>query len=101
MNKIAVIKTGGKQYIVSPKSKLKVEKLKAKKNGQISFDTLLVSDGKDVKLGTPTLQEKVEAKVLDQGRAKKIRVVHYKAKTRQHSVQGHRQPFSQVEITKI
>lgn len=104
MSKIAVIKTGGKQYLVKEKDTLKIEKVKAAKDGQLNFEVLMSSsiDGKNLKLGTPILKDsKVEAKVLDQGRAKKIRVVHYKSKTRQHTVYGHRQPYTQVAITKI
>lgn len=103
-NKIAVIKTGGKQYIVQPKDKLNVEKLNAQDGAQVDFDVLMTSDqdGQRLKLGSPTLTAaKVEAKVLNQGRAKKIRVVHYKAKTRYHKVYGHRQPFTEVEILSI
>ncbi|NCP16984.1 50S ribosomal protein L21 [Candidatus Kuenenbacteria bacterium CG_4_8_14_3_um_filter_39_15] len=103
-NKIAVIKTGGKQYIVQPNDKLKVEKLNAQDGAQVDFEVLMTSDqdGQSLKLGNPTLAAaKVEAKVLNQGRAEKIRVVHYKAKTRYHKVYGHRQPFTQVEILSI
>lgn len=104
MSKIAVIKTGGKQYLVKEKDTLKVEKLVASKDGKVNFDVLMTSgvDGRALKLGTPTVKDvKVEAKVLEDGRAKKIRVVHYKNKTRQHKVYGHRQPFTKVQITKI
>ena len=104
MSKIAVIKTGGKQYIVKPKDKLKVEKLNAQAGDKVNFEVLMTSseDGKGLKLGTPGLKDSsVEAKVLEQGRAKKVRVVHYKRKTRYHKVYGHRQPHTQVEITKI
>ena len=104
MPKIAVIKTGGKQYVVKPNQKLKVEKLEAKKDDTLNFEVLMTSseDGKGLKLGTPILKDStVEAKVLDQGRAKKVRVVHYKSKTRQHKVYGHRQPYTQVEIANI
>lgn len=104
MSKIAVIQTGGKQYLVKAKDKLKVEKLKAKKDAKLDFKVLMTSseDGQGLSLGSPTLKgAKVEAKVLAQGRAKKIRVVHYKSKTRQHKVYGHRQPYTQVEISKV
>lgn len=104
MSKIAVIKSGGKQYIVKEKDKIKVEKLSAKKDAEINFSTLLIADedGQSLEIGTPILkQADVRAKILDQGRAKKVRVVHYKNKTRYHKVYGHRQPYSQVEISKI
>ncbi len=104
MSQIAVIKTGGKQYLVKAGDKLKVEKLKAESGDQVEFEALLKAsaDGKTVELGTPALKStKVTAKVLSQGRAKKVRVVHYKNKTRQHKVYGHRQPYTQVEINKL
>ena len=104
MPKIAVIKTGGKQYIVKAKDKLKIEKLSAKQDAKVNFEVLMTSneDGTGLKLGKPILKDSsVEAKILNQGRAKKVRVVHYKNKTRYHKVYGHRQPYTQVEITKI
>lgn len=105
MSKIAVIKTGGKQYIVKEKQELKIEKLPVEENGKVVFDSVLMianEDGKVINLGTPLVEgAKVEAKVLEQGRDKKIRVTHYKSKTRQHTVNGHRQPFTKVIITKI
>lgn len=103
MSKIAVIKTGGKQYLVNEGSNLKVEKITSTAN-KINFsDVLLVADesGKDVQIGTPKLGVKVEADITKQGRAKKILVVHYKAKVRYHKKQGHRQPFTEVKVAKI
>jgi large subunit ribosomal protein L21 len=100
--KLAIIKTGGKQYKVSENDKLKVEKLNAQEGQSIEFDqVLLVADGAKVDIGTPTLNIKVAAKVLKQDKAKKIRVVKYKPKVRYHKVYGHRQPFTEVEIEKI
>jgi len=102
MTKFAVIKTGGKQYQVSEKDKLKVEKLIAEEGKSIEFDqVLLVADGAKVEVGTPTLKNLVTAKVLSQGRAKKVKVVKYKPKVRYHKTQGHRQLFTEVEIQKI
>ena len=104
--KLAVIKTGGKQYSVKPGDKLKVEKLAAEKDSEVIFDQVLLTsadeNGKDLKVGDPIVKDaKVTAKVLEQGRAKKVKVVKYKNKTRQHTVNGHRQPFTQVEILSI
>ncbi|PIT90268.1 MAG: 50S ribosomal protein L21 [Candidatus Komeilibacteria bacterium CG10_big_fil_rev_8_21_14_0_10_41_13] len=100
--KFAVIKTGGKQYKVAEKSKVKVEKLQLEAGSNIEFDqVLLVADGDKVELGTPILKTKVTAKVLSQGRASKVKVEKYKPKVRYHKVYGHRQPFTEVEITKI
>lgn len=103
MPKIAVIKTGGKQYKVKEKQTLKIEKLNKKEGEKIKFETLMVadSDGKDIILGKPTLGEKVEGKILEQGKAKKVSVIKYKSKTRYRRNLGHRQPFTKVEIAKI
>ena len=99
----AVIQTGGKQYKVSEGKKLRVEKLEAEEGKSVVFDkVLLVNDEKSTKIGTPYVEgAKVEARVLDQGRAKKIIVFRYHAKTRYRKKKGHRQPFTQVEVTKI
>ena len=102
---IAVIKTGGKQYKVSPKDKLKVEKLEGEEGAKIVFDeVLLVSseDGKDVNIGEPLVEKaKVEAKISKQARAKKVMVIKHKAKKRYNVKRGHRQYFTEVEIEKI
>jgi len=74
---IAIIKAGGKQYIVRPGDKLKVEKIKAEAGKKVNFETLLLSDdkGKKVQIGQPSLGKKTEAKVLREGRSKKVKVV--------------------------
>ncbi len=103
MSKIAVIKTGGKQYKVKEKQALKIEKLDKKTGDKVTFETLMIADtdGKEVKLGNPSLGGKVEGKVLDQGKDKKVSVIKYKSKTRYKRNIGHRQPFTKVEITAI
>lgn len=103
MSKLAVIKTGGKQYRVAVGQKLKIEKIPGKAGDKVLFDqVLLVADDKDVKIGQPLVRDaKAEAKILSQGRAKKIVVMKFKAKTRQKTKKGHRQPFTEIEITKI
>jgi large subunit ribosomal protein L21 len=101
---IAVIKTGGKQYVVAKGDILKVEKLIAEPGDKITIkDVLLQSDDKGSKLeiGKPMLSATVEAKVLRQDKAKKIKVVKYKNKTRYKKVFGHRQAFTELEITKV
>lgn len=100
---LAVIKTGGKQYKVQPKDKVKIEKLNVKEGDEITFDqVLLIADDNSAKLGNPTIAgAKVKAKVLKQGRAAKVTGVKYKNKTRYKRTFGHRQPFTQVEITSI
>lgn len=99
----AVIKTGGKQYKVSPGQKIKIEKLDAPEGKSVVFnDVLLVVDDKETKIGQPLVKgAKVEGKILEQGRADKITIFKYKAKKRYQVKRGHRQPFSLVEIIKI
>lgn len=103
MSKTAVIKTGGKQYVVEPGSKIKIEKIKGKENDSVKFDqVLLVSEEKEVKIGEPVVKGAVvEGKILEQTRDKKISVVKYKPKTRYKRNVGHRQHYTRVEITKI
>ncbi|MCK5475789.1 MAG: 50S ribosomal protein L21 [Candidatus Pacebacteria bacterium] len=102
---IAVIKTGGKQYKVSEKDKLKVEKLEGEEGSKIVFDQiLLVSDDneKEINIGSPMVEgAKVEAKILKQARSRKIDVIKHKAKKRYNRKAGHRQYFTEVEIEKI
>ena len=100
---LAVIKTGGKQYIVSPGQKIKIEKLDKEEGSEITFDEVLVLEkGKKVEIGTPFIEgAKVIGKVLSQGKAKKVIVFKYKSKKRYKRKKGHRQPFTEVEITKI
>lgn len=100
----AVIQTGGKQYIVSEGTKLKIELLTDAPGADLSFDALLVSntEGTDVKVGQPTVSGvKVAAKVVEHGRDKKISIVKFKRKVRYRRNVGHRQPFTLIEITKI
>lgn len=103
MSQFAVIRTGGKQYFVSPGQKIKVEKIDAKAGANFTFnEVLLVSDDKKTEIGTPLVKDaKVEAKVLKQGRAKKVIVFRYHSKTRYRKKKGHRQHFTEIEVTKI
>ena len=104
----AVIQTGGKQYKVSKDSVVSIEKLKTtgteyKKGDKISFDqVLLVDDGKNTTIGTPYIKSaKVDAEIMEIGRAKKVMVLRYKQKSRYLKINGHRQPFFKVKITSI
>ncbi|MDP2736911.1 MAG: 50S ribosomal protein L21 [bacterium] len=99
--KIAVIKTGGKQYKVAQGQNLKIEKIDAEVGAVLKFQTLLTAEEENIKLGQPDLGDIVEAKIVEQGRAKKVSVVKFKNKTRYKKNVGHRQPFTKVEITKI
>lgn len=104
MANIAVIQTGGKQYLVKQGDKLRVEKLETKDGETLTFDPLLVGDedGTGTKVGTPTVGgAKVTAKVLGQGRADKVDVIKYKAKVRYRRKNGHRQPYTELLIEDI
>jgi large subunit ribosomal protein L21 len=101
---IAVIQTGGKQYVVAKGMKLRVEKLPGKEGETIAFsEVLLTSDDKGkVAIGNPFVAgAKVHAKIVSQGRADKVSVVKYKNKIRYSRRVGHRQPFTQLEITTL
>lgn len=89
--------------MVSPGDKIKIEKINPSKNGEVVFNNvLLTTKGKEIKIGTPTVKgASVEAKILREGRAKKVIVFRYHSKTRYRKKKGHRQLFSEVEITKI
>ena len=99
----AVIETGGKQYLVSPKEKLIVEKLSAKVGESVIFDKVLLKNNDDkVEVGKPYLSgAKVMAKVLDQNKADKLVVFKYRAKSRYRRKIGHRQQQTVVEIESI
>jgi large subunit ribosomal protein L21 len=103
MAEFAVIKTGGKQYIVTPGKKLKVEKLPAEEGSDVVFDeVLLIENDKGLEIGNPLVKDaKVKAKILKQDKAKKVIILKYKAKKREETKKGHRQPYSEVEITSI
>ena len=98
----AVIKTGGKQYKVQEGDVLMIEKLGQSEGNIIFEDVFLVANDKDVKVGKPKVSgAKVEAKILEEGKAKKKMVFRYKSKTRYKKKKGHRQPYTKVQITKI
>jgi|SRR3989344_2652340 len=99
----AVIKTGGKQYVVEPGKKIKIEKLPMEEGADFSFDEVLLVAGEEgAKIGTPLVEgASVSAKVIRHARAKKITNLRYHSKTRHHRKQGHRQHFTEVEIIKI
>ena len=99
--KVAVILTGGKQYLVSEGDVLKVEKLSNLNEGdEVSFEKVLFhSDGEKSQIGRPYIEGlKIKATLLKNARNKKITVIHYKAKVRHRKKYGHRQPYSQVKI---
>ena len=98
----AIIATGGKQYRVSEGDVIYIEKIDADVDSTVSFDVLLVGNEGDVKVGTPVVEGvKVEGKVVGQIRGEKIIVFKYKSTKNYRRKQGHRQPYTKVEITKI
>ena len=103
MGKIAIIKTGGKQYKVKEGDTIKIEKLSTEPGKKVKFLTFMIADtdGASLELGKPNLGEKVEAEVLKEGKGKKVLVVKYKNKTRYKKTTGHRQNYTQVKIGKI
>jgi len=101
MSKIAVIKTGGKQYKVKVGETLKVEKLEAENGSIVKLETLLIAEDGKLELGQPSLGEKVEAEVLETAKGKKVTVVKYKNKTRYKKTVGHRQQFTALKISSI
>lgn len=101
----AIIKTGGKQYIVAKGDVVTVEKIADDKEvgeGVIFDEVLLVDNGSDTTIGTPTIEDaRVNGTIIEIGRHKKIDVVKYKAKSRYIKRRGHRQPFTRVRIDSI
>ncbi len=100
--KKAVIKVGGKQFIVSEKETLLVDLL-PQGTKELGLDALMLIDGDKVEVGTPVVKGvKVSAKVVDElVKGEKIRVIRYKAKKRVHKENGHRQKYTKIEITSI
>lgn len=94
----AIIKTGGKQYKVAPGDFINVEKLDVTEGSEVEFDCLMMSDDKNVQIGTPTLDVKVKGKVVEQGKDKKVIVFKYKPKKNIRKKNGHRQLYTRVEI---
>ena len=93
----AIIKTGGKQYVVEEGKVISIEKLDVEEGAEVTFDEVLLVSGDDVKIGQPNVAgAKVTGKVLEQGKERKIRIFKYKAKSNYRRRQGHRQPFTKV-----
>lgn len=99
---LAVIRTGGKQYLVSSGTKVKIEKLEGEIGSTVSFETLYVGDEKSAVVGAPTVSEAiVEGKIIDHDRHDKVVGIKYKPKKRYKMKFGHRQAYTEVEITKV
>ncbi len=99
----AVIKTGGKQYKVEQGQKIRVEKINAESGASIDLDeVLMVADGEDIKFGAPFLDGgKVTATITEHGRGKKIRIIKFRRRKHHKKTQGHRQAYTELEITGI
>ena len=98
----AIIETGGKQYRVQNGDQIAVEKLNIADGEKVVFDKVLVAgEGADIKVGAPYVDTTVEGKVIESGRGKKVVIFKYKAKKDYRKKQGHRQPYTLVEITAI
>lgn len=100
---LAIIKTGGKQYKVAVGDKIKVEKLEGEAGAKLTFDEVLfVGDEKDVTIGAPFIKDaKVEGTIIEQGRHKKVWGIKHKPKKRYKVKFGHKQLYTEVEITSI
>jgi len=99
----AVVETGGKQYKVNEGDIIFVEKLEAEAGSTVTLDRVLaLSDGDSFKVGSPVLEgAKVTANVVKNGKGKKIYVMTYKPKKNEKKKNGHRQPYTKLQITKI
>ncbi len=99
----AVFKTGGQQFRVAEGTTLKVEKLDIEPGKKITFkEVLMVADGDNVQVGTPLVAEaSVEAKVVSQGKGKKVTILKFRRRKHSMKTQGHRQLYTEIEITKI
>ena len=102
---LAVVETGGKQYLISPEQKIKIEKIKGVKEGdEIIFEKVLlfVDEKGDIKIGNPYIAGmKIAAKCERSGRSKKVIVFRYHSKTRYKKKKGHRQPYMEAKIKTI
>ena len=99
----AVFVTGGKQYRVSQGDKIRVERLNAQPGDVVDFDrVLMLADGDNSKIGAPTVEGgKVSARVVANGRAKKVEIIKFRRRKHHMKRQGHRQNFTEIEITGI
>lgn len=103
MAKLAVVKTGGKQYLVKENQELVVDRLNEKPNAEIPLEILGIFDDEKItiSLGDPSLKEKAKAKIVEQLKGDKLRVARFRAKVRYRKVRGFRSSLSKIKIVKI
>lgn len=103
MSNLAVIKTGGKQYLVKEGDEIIVDRLADKEKSNINLETLMIfdKDGKNIDLGEPTLAKQVQAEVISHFKGEKIRIARFKAKVRYRKVKGFRAQLTTLRIIKI
>ena len=103
MAKIAVIRTGGKQYVVRENEELIVDKLSHDDKAEIELETLAVFDdeGKEVDFGAPAVKTAIKAQVVGQVKGDKVRVAKFKAKVRQRKANGFRPQYTKIKILSI
>lgn len=103
MSRLAVIKTGGKQYLVGKKDEIIVDKLQSDKGKKVGLETLALIDSQKntVELGKPLLKMKVQAEVVDHLKGDKVRIARFKAKVRYRKVKGFRAQLSKIKIVKV
>ena len=98
---IAIVRTGGKQYKVSVGQKIRVERLSASVGDTLELEALFIGDENTIEIGAPLLDKTVTATVMALGRHKKVTGIKFKAKKRQLTRFGHRQQYTELQITKI
>ncbi len=103
MATFAVVKTGGKQYLVKEGQEIVVDRMASKEKDKVELETLMTFDeeGKGVDIGTPLLTKKVQAEVVSHSKGEKIRVARFKAKVRYRKVRGFRPQLTSLKIVKI
>ncbi len=99
----AVFKTGGKQYRVSEGETIKIEKLEVEPGKKVTFnEVLMIADDENIHIGSPLVEKaSVEAKVISQGKSKKVNILKFKRRKNSIKRQGHRQLFTEIQIDKI
>ena len=97
----AIIETGGKQYKVSENDVIEIEKIEGEPGDKVVFDNIILISGDKLLAADDVKDAKVSATIMEHGKSKKVVVYHYKRKTGYHKKNGHRQPFTKVQIDSI